>query len=207
LSKDHKRRTAQLLARGRLPGQAREEVLERVLRDPSVSGARRPWRLPLAFGLPAVAAMALFVSFRSREGDDTLRAKGASDVRPRVEIVCTAMDGPACRRDGKLLIQVDPLPQGGFVEAYLTPASSSSDGAPAERLWLSPPHADASTVAVPASASSQILGVGVDLSALQPGTYRAHLRLFSRALSRTELRGLGDEGAISVSDLPLTVLP
>jgi len=207
---ERRRRTERLLARGHLPGRAREELLARVLGDPAVTGKPvRRWGARIAVGLPAafaVAAILLFV--RSDRGDsDALREKGSSSAAPLVEIACTSREGEACHRGGKLLVRVEALPQGGFLEAYLTrvgPAAKDADG---ERLWISPPRADARTVSVPADRGPQILASALELASLEPGAYSVHLRLLRRELTRSELASAGDGLALATVHLPLAVIP
>jgi hypothetical protein len=197
-----------LLARGRLSGPAREEILERVLvASAGEAAASVPWwRRPMvSFGLPALAAAAALLVL-VRRPDDGLTAKGAPVVEPALEVAC-ATEGPSaapaasavsCATGQNLAFRVEDATEDGFLTAWAEPVAGG------ERVWYFVGDGAAPVVAHP---GVQTLRRAVRLGAEQPpGAYRVHLLLSVRPLSRED--ALGQRGDVaSRAIVPLEVRP
>jgi hypothetical protein len=198
-----------LLARGRLPGAARERILARVLR--AVAAVRAPWRrlarVRAAAWVSAAAAAtgATVVLLLARAPSPPpspipLRhaARGAAGA-PFVQARCEGRPPAQCRRGDRLLFEVDGAERGGLLAAY-------AEAPAGERIWYFPTVAG-HWGAIPARAGHVIVPEAARLEGEHaPGRYALHLLVLDRPATRADLAA-GRAPALAAAVVPLEVLP
>jgi hypothetical protein len=200
-------RLDQLLARGRLPGSARERVLEAALREANVT---RPWyarRLFVLTASPALAGAALAaVVLTVRAPASDMRSKGALAGGPRVTLECTRGDPGVCSREGMLLFRVEGARERAYVAAYAEPRGGG------ERIWFFPSGPDGREPVVEPSVDPQVMRQGVKVGSIPEGSYDVRVVMGTRPVSRDEALaapapggGGGGGGGLTVEHLALTV--
>jgi hypothetical protein len=180
-----------LLARGRMGGPAREEVLARVL-DAQAPALAPWWRRAFAqYWAPVLAAAAILL-FAIRPKDDRFTPKGAPSAGPALSVLCV----DACRPGSTLAFQVEDARAAAYLTAWAEPVAGG------ERVW----YLEGTRAPVDALAGMQTLKQAVRLGPSQPpGAYRVHLVLSAAPLSREV--ALGTHEAIAEVVVPLEVTP
>jgi hypothetical protein len=184
-----------LLARGRLSGRQRDNVLDGAVR--AAAPRRRGWRQLLAVLLPATAAALLLLLWPRQ----AFTPKGAP-ASTLLEVTCVDGARDRCRAGETLLFHVGGANQGGVLTAWAEPAGGG------EAIWYFPPSDDR-PLTVAATPAMQTLGRGVRLGPEQPpGAYVVHLVLTARPLTRAEARDARDrrdDGLLASTAVPLQV--
>jgi hypothetical protein len=159
-----------LLARGKLSGARREEILQRAL--DAAAPEPQPWwqRLKILWLTPVVSTAAILVLFLVPQKQ--FRAKGGAGT-PTLDVGCAKQDPHRCTSGDTLMFRVDGT---GYLSAYAEPVGNIGGG---ERVWYfgAPERVE----------SVGVLKRGVRIGGEQPpGKYRVELILSSRPLSRDE---------------------
>jgi hypothetical protein len=162
-----------LLARGRLGGPGREQVLRQTL-DRAAPRRRWLWVAPLTAACAAAAALLLVV--RPTE----FRARGV-DGGALLEVTCADGARDRCRSGELLVFRVDGASTGGRLAAWAEPEGGGA------RVWYFP-TVEGALPQVAAQPGPQVLHEAVRIGAEQPpGSYVVHLLLLPAPLARAEI--------------------
>lgn len=175
----------EILAGGHLPGQAYDEIFERVLATTAPRAAPRAERRPGWLLIPGIAATALgtwLVFFTGTKG--RFLEKGGVSPAPSsaagIDLACKSSAGPRCRVDDTLMFLIRPDTGTGYLGAY----AQRTDDPDGERIWYFPSAAHQSPL-VGGAATTTVLDRAVQVGPEhRPGTYRVTLWLDSNPIER-----------------------
>jgi hypothetical protein len=191
-----------LLARGRLAGPARDEILGRVLEKVRAQEPRTeswPRRVVLGLvGLAAVATAAVVVPARLH-APETFRAKGASGDGIALDLGCEGGSLDACPVGSTLIFGVNGETD-GFLAAYAEPRGGG------ERIWYFSSEGEAPRVHAEGGTTAVRRAVRVG-DEHQPGEYVVHVVLSRAPLARAALLSGSAADLLSRRELVVRVVP